>query len=413
MTTTAETISRIEKQILRSNATICRHIENLDVSGRGTVSQDILLNLRTFVEHTMFRIYAQDNDSIYDYQHTPLAINFVKTKGQLKFLSRFHAYLQIVASHYTLDPEDSERVMLKYYEFMLKIKNYLKPQYNLDVLANLDRFPLNTDKNLQEYYEKIAEKLVCRNHRADMDSSVNARYYINKVKPFFVNQQIYYEVTFVPATERASKFDRTIAFTTIDISKYYAVKLWTVEDDITILGKTMPIFIVVNWEVAIRPVEIEKFSHIFGKSIKGYSGSAEGRGLMKFLSQTGFNLVDLMTFDDTHYQKIRSKVLNAFNAKSSHLFDLFDRCRKIIGGNHPGSNVLRYLLYHMSNKVISDQIGDENERLSGLRLQYGCIHLTKCHLAHLYCTTIHDLEICLIASTQQTEYTRYLHDMCL
>ena len=373
MTTSPDTIRKIDDQIIRSDEAICRHIQNLDALGRGAVSQDILSNLRTFVEHTMFKIYAQSNDTTYEYKNIENAIKFVKTKGNLKFLWRFHAYLQIVVSHYTLDPEDSERVMLKYYEFMLKIKKFLKLQYKIDVLANLHKFPLNTDNNLQEYYEKISERLVNRNHNADMASSVNERYYIYKIKPFFVCQQIYYEVTFIPATGNARKFDRIIAFTTLEISRYYAVKLWTVKDSINILGKNMPIFIIVNWEVAIRPIEIEKFSNIFGKNLEGYASSAEGRGLMKFLTRTGFNIVELLCFEETHYQQIRSEVLSAFNARASHLFDIFDRCREIIGSNLAGCNVLRYLIYHLNNRIITDQRDGVNDKLSGLRLAYGCI----------------------------------------
>ncbi|ADD68253.1 helicase, putative [Denitrovibrio acetiphilus DSM 12809] len=201
-----EVILKINEQIIRSNETICRHIENLDAFGRGAVSQDILLNLRTFVEHTMFRIYAKNNAAEYNYDNITDAIKFVKTKGSLKFLWKFHSYLQIVASHYTLEPEDSERIMLKYYEFMLKIKEYLKLEYGLDVLSNLEMFPLNTDRNLQEYYEKIAERLNGRDLNSDINISTGERYYIYKIKPFFVTQQIYYEVTFIPATEKASKF---------------------------------------------------------------------------------------------------------------------------------------------------------------------------------------------------------------
>lgn len=38
MATTPETIRKIDEQILRSDAAICRHIENLDALGRGAVS---------------------------------------------------------------------------------------------------------------------------------------------------------------------------------------------------------------------------------------------------------------------------------------------------------------------------------------------------------------------------------------
>jgi energy-coupling factor transporter ATP-binding protein EcfA2 len=377
MATMPETIRKIDQQILRSDAAICRHIENLDSLGRGAVSQDILSNLRTFVEHIMFKIYAHENDTTYDYQNIEQAISFVKTKGQLKFLWRFHAYLQIVVSHYTLDPEDSERVMLKYYEFMLKIKAFLKTQHRLDVLANLDKFPLNADRTLQEYYEKISDKLNDINHNADFTSSLNGRYYIHKIKPFFVNQQIYYEVTFIPATDKASKFNRTIAFTKLDISKYYAVKLWMVEDIVMTLGKTMPIFIITGWEVSIRPIEIEKFSNVLGAKLQSYAGSAEGRGLMQFLTRTGFHILELLCFDDAYYQLIRSEILAAFNARVIHLFDLFDQCREIIINNSSGSNVLRYLLYHLNNRVITDQLDGANDRLSGLHLDYGCIPFEK------------------------------------
>ena len=81
-------------------------------------------------------------DIEYNYNNIENAISFVKTKGELKFLWRFHAYLQIVASHYTLDPENSERVMLKYYEYLLKIKGFMKAQYEIEVLQNLDKFRL-------------------------------------------------------------------------------------------------------------------------------------------------------------------------------------------------------------------------------------------------------------------------------
>ncbi|MDR2192707.1 MAG: hypothetical protein LBO62_07520 [Endomicrobium sp.] len=45
------------------------------------------------------------------------------------------------------------------------------------------------------------------------NGSENDRFYIQKIKPFFTESKIYYEVTFTPANEKASKFGRIIAFT--------------------------------------------------------------------------------------------------------------------------------------------------------------------------------------------------------
>ena len=50
--------------------------------------------------------------------------------------------------------------MLKYYEYLLKIKAYLKNSYNLDVLENIDEFPLHIDPAFKEYYEKLPLNLI-------------------------------------------------------------------------------------------------------------------------------------------------------------------------------------------------------------------------------------------------------------
>ena len=369
-----ETISKIENELLNINNVVCRHIENSDILGRGAVSQDILSQMRNFVEHVMLRIYADSASVEFDYTSIQEGIKFVKSRGNLKFLRKFHEYLQIVASHYTLDPENSERVMLKYYEYLLKMKNYMYEKYSLDILENLNKFPLDIDKNTQEYYEKIAERV--DNDRNNPTN--NDRYYIHKIKPFFVNQRIYYEVTFIPTNGRSNKSDRTIAFTTLDLSKNYAVKLWTAESNIQILDKSMSILLIKKWEVSVRLCEVENFAKIFGVFLKQTSGSSEYRGLMDFLTQTGFNLVELLDFDNERYQEIRKKILLRYNAKRSSIFDILDKCRDIIKTSENGRNVLQYLLYHMNNKIIKNQYCYQaNNRLSDLHLKNGCIPFEK------------------------------------
>ena len=361
---------KIDEQILVIDEIICRHIDSLSTSGRGAVSQDVLAQLRNFVEHIMLKIYANGRDIADKYENIEKAIDFVKTRGNLKFLRRFHAFLQIVASHYSLDEERSERLMLKYYEYLLKIKVFLKNQYSLEVLENLNKFPINTDPKLAEYYEKIAVRIE-RNKSYREDSRINDRYYIQKVKPFFVNQKIYYEVTFTRANEKASKFDRIIAFTDLEIPQYYSSKLFIVPDSITILDNVMPIHIVVNWETSIRPCEINNFASLFGENLNERGNSAEYNGLMWFLTQTGFNLVEFLDFSDVYYQNARTQILE--KAKTSRFLDVLDKCRDILNANRYGCNVLRYLLFHLSNKIIKAQRNSSNGNLSGLSLSNGCI----------------------------------------
>ena len=125
------------------------------------MSQNILAQLRNFVEYIVQKVYSNGVDTDpNDYQDKKAAWEFVKTKGGLRFLSKFHNLLQKSVSHYTFDEGGSERLMLKYYEYLLKIKGFLKNRYNMEVLENINDFPLNLDDNLMEYYRQIAVRIV-------------------------------------------------------------------------------------------------------------------------------------------------------------------------------------------------------------------------------------------------------------
>ena len=97
--------------------------------------------------------------------------------SELKELYRFHKYLNIVAIHYSLDEGNSERLMLKYYKYLLDMKNLVEKYWNMEILHNLDKFPLKTDTELEEYHRKIAEKIEM--FPADF-SAKGAKYYTDE-----------------------------------------------------------------------------------------------------------------------------------------------------------------------------------------------------------------------------------------
>jgi ATP-dependent exoDNAse (exonuclease V), alpha subunit - helicase superfamily I member len=366
------TTPNIDRQIYTIDKTICRHIAALDTSARGIVSQDILSQLRNFTEHIMLKFYTNGVDIDNSYENICKAIDFIAVHGNLKLLRRFHDFLQIVASHYTLDEENSERLMLKYYEYLLKIKKLMNDRFGMIILQNLSDFPISSDETLAEYYEKIAEKIMLyTNHTADRSE----KYYIQKIKPFFVRQGIFYEVTFTPANDYSSKFDRIIAFTSLEISDYYSVKFSLANDSIEILGKTMPITIIVGWEVAIRDCEYKNFSSILnGSPVK--TTLSEQQGICAFLRQTGYNLVELVCAPMEMFESVKKQATQ--KAKSVIFLNDLERCRKIIQSKQSGANLLRYLLYHMNNIVIKDQwCGVQNANMSNLFVANGSIPFDK------------------------------------
>lgn len=151
---------KIDNAILDTDKVICKNISRFDDSERGLLSQNILAQLRNFVEYIADKIYANGADfDPNNYTVNMEALKYLQTRGDLRFLYRFHELLQKSVSHYTLDENGSERLMLKYYEYLLKIKIYLNDTYGMQVLNNIEEFPLNTDTELLEYHEKIAEKI--------------------------------------------------------------------------------------------------------------------------------------------------------------------------------------------------------------------------------------------------------------
>ena len=148
---------KIDEAILESNKIICRQISRLGESTRGEVSQEVLESLRHFVEHILLKVYAEGEDIEDTQENVKAAVKHAKNNSKLKHFSRFHRFLQVAASHRALKEQNAERLMLKYYEYLLRIRIFLHDEYSLDVLANLEQFPLDVDGGLIEYYEKIAD----------------------------------------------------------------------------------------------------------------------------------------------------------------------------------------------------------------------------------------------------------------
>lgn len=374
---------RIDKAILDTSGVICDNIARFGATERGLLSQNILGHIRNFVEYVAIKAFSNGADvNPNDYNLNVAALKDMQRHGNLRFLYRFHELLQKSVSHYTVDKDGSERLMLKYYEHLLKTKLYLKQAYNLDVLENIEDFPLDTDTELSDYYTKIAERIETPS-RFSYAVTYNDRYYVQKIKPFFINQRIYYEVTFTAATANTSKFDRVIAFTSHEIMDNYAIKFSIHNDTIHILDKDMSILIIDEYEVSIRPCEWDNLSEIFGPRVEHSTNSIEYRELMRFLSTVKMPLTELVSSDQDYYNFIKSHITS--QAKSIKIYELLDQCREVIVNGKAGSNVLRYLLYKMNNRVIKWQYWNKQcGGLSNLYLNYGCMPFDRMP----YCTSL-------------------------
>lgn len=357
----------ITDRIKNTDEIICRYLDQVDAASRGVISQDILAHLTDLVEHIMLRLYASNDYMDDTEENINRAIEYTQTNHNLKQLYRFHYFLQTITVHYALDEDNSERLMLKYYRYLIEIKNISRQYLGIRILHNLNKFPLNLDKSLQEYYGKIAERVECYNEHPNC---ANDRYYIEKIKPFFVNEQIYSEVTFTPANDKRNKTDRLIAFTKLQVMSNYACKFHLVSENIEILGTTMPISIIDSWEISIRNCEFKNFMSIITGAYVD-APKSEQKVICNYMTQTGYSLDEVIKFPDNIYDQVIAQWKASL--KRSVFTSQLNCCRDIVKDGLPGQNVLRYLLYSMENVLIKDQKSyNQNSSLSNLYLQYGC-----------------------------------------
>lgn len=363
-------MATVTKQIQNADEAICRNIESL-ADQRALLSQNVLAQLRNLVEGVAVRLHTGSPDAVFNYAAVDPGLVFVKSKGRFNFLGKFHKLIQQSASHYTLDGDASERLMLKYYEYLCRIRSLLQDSCELAVLANLEDFPVDLDPSLREYHEKIAARIdVAR--LSPSDNSPRDRYYIHRTRPFFIGGRIYYEATLYRAVNKVSKFDRIIAFTDIDMTDKYAAMLTLRRDSIEVLGQTMPITIISEWDVSIRPCEFDNFARLLGFASKVRAASPEYRYLMHGLTAGSVSLLDLLDIPDDKYVAARAEA--TAGGAQPLIFPVLDEARRIVRSGAPGHNVLRYLMLRMQNQILKSQYHrDGCGRLSGMKLPYGCI----------------------------------------
>jgi len=288
-------VLEIERKIMDIDRTICENINILDLPTvtRALVSQNILSFARNLVEHIAVRAYSNGQEISIDWNTIRAALDYIKHDNKLLFLRKFHGFLQESISHYTPEHEGAERLMLKYYPYFVMLRNFVKQEYHLDILHNLEKFPVNMDKSTEEYQLKIAERL--NMPHAHKEYVHNERLYIHKIKPFVVNEQVYYELVLTPAYDTTSKFDRFVAYSKSMIPSHYSIKAIFIYDYISFENKKMPICILKDYRVSIRPCELTNYAKLFGKIIKIDAKSLEYTGMMDYLTKSGASLLDIVT----------------------------------------------------------------------------------------------------------------------
>lgn len=139
-------VASVADHIKAADAIICANIATLQ-SRRDLLSQNVLGQLRNLVESAAVRLHVGHEDVEYNYGAIEAALSWVKANSRLNFITKFHTLLKPSVSHYTFDGDTSERLMLRYYEYMLRLCTLLHDEARLTILGNRELFPLDQDRS--------------------------------------------------------------------------------------------------------------------------------------------------------------------------------------------------------------------------------------------------------------------------
>jgi len=245
-------MSRADDSIKTIDGIICNNIDHLVQNNPGLMSQNVLSQLRNFVEAITVKIFGSNDSDPNDYKVIQESLGKLRQSGKkYRFLNDFHKSLQITESHYTQDEDNSERMLDNYLQYLFKLRAFFKAEYGVVILHNLEKIQFINDPYSKEYYEKVAATII--NHNPSGKIIPKERYYILNTKLFCINGKLFYEITFVPVNSTISKFDRLIAYSDEEPMYNYSINMNLVDDKINILDMYMKIAIMESWMVSIRP----------------------------------------------------------------------------------------------------------------------------------------------------------------
>jgi len=268
---------------------------------------------------------------------------------ETKYLGTFLKSLKYIGIRIP-DDGQSERLMLKYYDFLWQIRKFLNDHYNIAVLHNLEKFPLKIDELDCQYYSLVADSI------CSVDPTPNplskSRFYVQKKTPFFIGTERYYEVTMQLADVNATKYNRVTAYTKANISTNYSVRVGYSDATISIWDIDTKIKVITNWKVSIEPSCLNKLSKILRIPTKLTSRHGEYDSLMDFLTNTGINLLDLIDLQNVEFSSLVDSIYKATNTSiyKKVLQELKDNYSKT--SYKFGQHVVRYLIINLREETL-------------------------------------------------------------
>lgn len=346
-----------EKEITYISNVIEKNIEYYEtIKDKGFLSENILAQLRNLIEDVAILINNRENNQNLDtqYENISPSLEFLKGKAKFKFILDFYNFLKGTSSHYTPSEDGAEKLVAYYFRYICLTKKLLNVDYNIEIIKNIDKFPIYDDKSMKENYDLICK--VVKQEKDTPSKFVKGKFYVQKVNTIYSYGDIYYEITLSKATDYPNKFEHITLYSKKYIPDNYSVNVSVIDKEVDLnIGKSK-IKIINDYKVAIRVCELKNLFSFFGTNKQFDENYREYRNLMKYLTNSQDTITNILCMDKEDYIKVKMQLQDG--AENHHITDMLDRMRDIILNNKKGHNIIRYLTTNMENIVIRDQKAD-------------------------------------------------------
>ena len=371
LSSTQLNLDDIKRIVMACDKSIVRSIDTIEnrSATRDEISQDILPRLNDLCRAALLQ-------NSYNLRCTKPNLQLAYEQAQLdlrtKYLANFLRCLKYIDCRI---PEEgqSERLMLKYYNFMWQIRKYFWDNNRISILQNLEKFPLNTNQLDNEYYNIVAKAI----ESTDLSphSLESTRFYVQKKTPFYVGTERYYEITLQLANKYATKFNRITVYSKQNISTAYSINIGYTDTTIDLWGIASNIKIITNWRVSIAPACLNKLGRILNIPLRLNASYGEYAELMSFLTKTGMTLLDIIDLQEMDFHSIRDQIYG--NTNTNHFREVIEILRRDYSSDSVifGKNVVRYLLINLREKSLIDVMPNRFTKMlagSPLYLASGC-----------------------------------------
>lgn len=260
-------------------------IECLKIDDRDKVSSSLILYLYDLSKSILClnSCFVIDKNEICE----KLAYDIALTNIETRFLSEFVDGLKYINMRIP-DEGQAERLMLKYYVYLNKIKKLYKKLLKKDILNRLDAFPIYEDKVDIDYNRNVFNAI--NNYELTDKNAIvienKCRYIVQKCKPIIIDGNIFYEIT-LGVSDIFNKTNKLIVYSTKNVSCAYSIKIKIVELHITLWGIKFYINYLNDWYVSIYPAKLNKLSEILKCNTHLNFDSKEYKKIMQFLKKQG------------------------------------------------------------------------------------------------------------------------------